>query len=408
MITFLQYMVFSVLIGLLKPTGAFPRSGLDLGGSRTRRDVTCRDNLEYPNGNICCLSCPAGTRMISPCTRAGEKGQCEECDYGTFTEHANGLKQCFKCTQCRSDQENVRLCTLIQDTECQCKSGRFCAPDEACEVCKKCSRCEKDEVIARNCTPTANTECKKIQLSSGSPSANTWVIMLLLLFAAVGIAVIAVCTWRHRRATGSQRNLSDGPKAGQHYSNKYPTEERRNGETRRLSCSNLMLPRQLVRAKSSAGLEDERKVLCESLSSSASNSQHSLTGLPSHPASPPRASPMVPRQPNRREDEQFPKLVPANGEESLRKCFGYFEEIDLAYHKRFFRHLGINDNVIKSKDDLPYEDRIHELLNIWVEKEGREASLNDLLKALLDLNQKRTAETVKENAIDSGQYFCEY
>ncbi|XP_044052520.1 hematopoietic death receptor isoform X2 [Siniperca chuatsi] len=353
MITFLQYMVFSVLIGLLKPTGAFPRSGLDLGGSRTRRDVTCRDNLEYPNGNICCLSCPAGTRMISPCTRAGEKGQCEECDYGTFTEHANGLKQCFKCTQCRSDQENVRLCTLIQDTECQCKSGRFCAPDEACEVCKKCSRCEKDEVIARNCTPTANTECKKIQLSSGSPSANTWVIMLLLLFAAVGIAVIAVCTWRHRRATGSQRNLSDGPKAGQHYSNKYPTEERRNGETRRLSCSNLMLPRQL-------------------------------------------------------EDEQFPKLVPANGEESLRKCFGYFEEIDLAYHKRFFRHLGINDNVIKSKDDLPYEDRIHELLNIWVEKEGREASLNDLLKALLDLNQKRTAETVKENAIDSGQYFCEY
>lgn len=91
----------------------------------------------------------------------------------------------------------------------------------------------------------------------------------------------------------------------------------------------------------------------------------------------------------------------------MRKCFGYFEEVDVNYHKRFFRHLGIMDNVMKSKEDLPYEDRIHELLNIWVEKEGREASLNDLLKALLALNQRRTAETVKENAIHSGQYFCE-
>lgn len=96
------------------------------------------------------------------------------------------------------------------------------------------------------------------------------------------------------------------------------------------------------------------------------------------------------------------------GEESLKKCFEYFEEIDVDYHKRFFRHLGIIDNVIKSKEQLPYEDRIHELLNIWVEKEGKEASLNDLLKALLDLNQRRTAENVKEYAIQNGHYFCEY
>lgn len=95
------------------------------------------------------------------------------------------------------------------------------------------------------------------------------------------------------------------------------------------------------------------------------------------------------------------------GEESLRRCFGYFEEMDVDYHKRFFRHLGISDNVIKGKEYLQYEDKIHELLNIWLEKEGRDASLNVLLKALLDLNQRRTAETVKENAIDNGHYVCE-
>uniref|UniRef100_A0A8C9Y2H5 Hematopoietic death receptor n=1 Tax=Sander lucioperca TaxID=283035 RepID=A0A8C9Y2H5_SANLU len=317
---------FLTLIWHLKPMGAYPQSGLDLVGNRTKRDVHCRPDLEYLNGNICCLYCPAGTHKISPCTRAGEKGKCEECEDGTYTEHANGLQLCLKCTQCRSDQEVVRPCTPTQDTECQCKLGRFCAPDQACEVCKTCSRCEEDEEMERSCTSTSNTECKKIQTNAVSTS-------------------------------GTQHSGTLQPKL----------------------------------AKSSAGIEEERKVLCESLcSSSASNSQHSLTGLPcsAFPAYPPSLSLFL-------------------GEESLRKCFEYFEEIDFYYHKRFFRHLGIMDNVIKSKDHLLYDDKIHELLNIWVEKEGKEATLNDLLKALLDLNQRRTAETVKENAVLNGHYFCD-
>lgn len=92
------------------------------------------------------------------------------------------------------------------------------------------------------------------------------------------------------------------------------------------------------------------------------------------------------------------------GEESLRTCFEYFEQVDYDYHKRFFRHLGIDDNVIKGKEGLLYEDKIHELLNIWIEKTGREASLNHLLRPLLDLNQRRTAEVIKERALRSGHY----
>lgn len=95
------------------------------------------------------------------------------------------------------------------------------------------------------------------------------------------------------------------------------------------------------------------------------------------------------------------------GEESLRKCFEYFEEIDLNQQNRFFRHLGIADNVIKSKDHLLYEDKIHDLLTIWVERVGREATLNDLLSALLDLNQRRTAEAVKEKALADRHYYVE-
>lgn len=77
------------------------------------------------------------------------------------------------------------------------------------------------------------------------------------------------------------------------------------------------------------------------------------------------------------------------------------------YHRKFFRHLGISDNVIKAKEVLHYEDRVHTLLNIWIEKAGREASLNDLLQVLLNLGQCRTAEVIKEKAVHQGYYLCE-
>ncbi|XP_073323391.1 tumor necrosis factor receptor superfamily member 10B-like isoform X2 [Pagrus major] len=347
-----RHEIFFLLVMLSKPLGVLLLlPGLDVGGSRTQRDVHCMENLEYPHGNICCLNCPAGTRLVSPCTTARQKGECVECDDGTYTVHSNSLKWCIRCTTCREDQEIVRACIHSQDAECQCKPGRFCAPDEACEVCKLCSRCAKDEVTVRNCTPTANTECKKIHPNPGSSSAKVpWIVTLIVLLV-VAVAIVVTLLWlRRRRSTDSQRNLPGGLKAGQHYNDNCSTEEGRNGEPQSLSCSSLMLPRTL---------------------------------------------------------EAFPKLVPVNGEESLRKCFEYFEDIDFNYHKRFFRNLGINDNVIKSKDDLLYEDKIHDLLNIWVEKEGRDASLNDLLKVLLDLNQRGTAEKVKEKAIHYAHYLCE-
>ncbi|XP_034452927.1 hematopoietic death receptor isoform X2 [Hippoglossus hippoglossus] len=340
---------FSVLVLLLSTTGVFPRPGIDFG-SRTQRDVHCTGNLEYPNGNKCCLNCPAGMHVTSHCIKTGERGQCQECDYETYTEHPNHLNQCLKCTKCRLDQDVVRHCMPTQDTECQCKAGRFCDPHQACEICKRCSKCEKDEEIERNCTSTTNTECKKIQPSSGSgsasASANTPVIVIIVISSLVVVAGgVAVFIWKKCRSTDTGRDLPEEIKVEQHYTDSCPTEERGYGETRRPSSSHWPL-----------------------------------------------------------KEEDFPKLNPVNGEESLRKCFEYFEDMEIDQHKRFFRNLGIRDNVIKSKELLPYEDKIHELLNIWVEKEGREASLNDLLKALLDLKQRQTAETVMGKAIQDGHY----
>ncbi|KAM9392868.1 tumor necrosis factor receptor superfamily member 10B-like isoform 1-T1 [Pholidichthys leucotaenia] len=393
------YMLF-VFIYLPKLAEAYPQP--NLGGSRQWGTDRCRDDVAYMDGPNCCLYCPAGNYVKSPCTTSGELGTCVACGNGTFTEHANGLKKCFKCTQCRDDQETVRWCTLSQNTECRCKSGRFCDPDHACEVCKKCSRCKSDEVIVRNCTSTTDTECKKTPSPSSSVSGivAAIVVPLVLLFI---LAIAVLLCWRCR-VSDSQSDLS-GIKTEPHYTDISTIDD----ETQRPDGTNLILSLQPVRFRSPVAVEEERKMLCESLTSSASNSEYSLTGVqpPAFPAAPTRDASAIARQNNRREEETFPILIPKNGEQSLRRCFEYFEELDMDHHKRFFRQVSLSDNVIKSKEQLPYEDRIHELLNIWVEKEGKEASLNDLLRALISLNQRRTAETIMENAIQNGHYVLE-
>ncbi|XP_068167528.1 hematopoietic death receptor isoform X2 [Antennarius striatus] len=342
--------VFLSLVLSFNPTGAFVQPG----GNRKRRDVRCRESLEYRSGSICCLNCPAGQYLQSSCTTAGQRGECKQCEDGTYTEHTNHLDKCFKCTQCRSDQEVVSACTLTHNTECRCRAGSFCAPDQACEVCKKCSRCAKDEEIVRNCTSTINTECKKIQPKPGSLSVNTSVVLPISLVAAFAVValLIVVCVRMRHRSKDPGADVLDCLKAEQNDCSSCSPDDGRNGDAQTVSCSGLILTRK--------------------------------------PA-----------------DEKFPQLVPVNGEESLRKCFGYFEDIDVDYHKRFFRHLNFHDNAIKSKEHLTYEDRIHELLNVWIEREGREASLNVLLRALLDLNQRRTAEIIKEKAIHDGHYFSQ-
>ncbi|XP_054630632.1 hematopoietic death receptor isoform X6 [Dunckerocampus dactyliophorus] len=340
----LHVIVPYVLIGLFASVATFPRASSDLRDTRTRREVVCRDE-EYLNNNICCLKCPAGTRVKSHCTTPREKGRCEECAAETYAEHANDFKQCIKCTTCHSDQEIVRPCSHTQDTECQCIEGRFCAPEQACEVCKKCSRCGKDEKVVRNCTATSNTECKKIQLQPDSASANALYIILGggVTLVCLSLVLWAICCYtKKRRAADS---LGNGVKVEN-------VQERKNEQTQSVRCPNLILSQPL-------------------------------------------------------EEEPFPKLIPVNGVESLRMCFQYFEEVDSDYHRKFFRQLGVNDNVIKSKDQLLYDDRIHELLNIWLEKEGKEASLNDLLDALLECNQKRTAELIKGKALEDGHYISE-
>ncbi|XP_014869642.1 PREDICTED: tumor necrosis factor receptor superfamily member 10B-like isoform X1 [Poecilia mexicana] len=363
-------------LAVLQLVVAYPQRGVKSG-----RSVSCKEDIEYLHNGICCVKCEAGLYVQTPCTETGKKGTCEECGYGTFTEHANGLKQCIKCTQCPPDQEIVRGCSHTQDTLCQCKPGKYCHPDEACEICKKCSRCNSDEEVVKNCTSTSNTECKKRQ-SNSSPEADTTLIAVLTLVFVVlflGFVILIFIFWKKKWKTADSNSFKPG----------YIS----------VSKPHSTNPSTYVNVYKPQGKGKEETInLCESNPSSASSSQHNLTD----PAE------MLPwEDPNRREEVPFPTLIPKNGVESLTACFEFFEELNVDFHNRFFRKLSIEDNKIRSKDHHSHEDRIHYLLAYWVEKKGKEASLNDLLRALLDLNQRRTAETIMDNAIKKGYYELE-
>ncbi|KAF3850415.1 hypothetical protein F7725_012187, partial [Dissostichus mawsoni] len=197
-------------------------------------------------------------RVASHCSTAGGESVCEECADGTFTEHDNGLKQCFKCAQCRSERGGSVL------------------------------------------------RMKPVKCAEDAPE--------------------------------SQSSPPDGLKAGQ---------------------SPLLVRSRSCREEE----EEERRVLCESLSSSTTNSQLSLSALP--PANPPPPSSRPARRKSSMREES---------DDSLRKCFQFFDELDFAFHRRFFRHLDVSDNDIKSKEHLHlYEDKIYALLNIWLEMKGRDA-----------------------------------
>ncbi|CAL1615319.1 unnamed protein product [Knipowitschia caucasica] len=364
--------------------GAFFESSLDPGLNRSRRAIHCNTELEYHHEGYCCRNCPAGTHMKKPCSTPGGPSDCEECASGTYTALGNGLEKCLSCSRCRADQAVVRACESTHNIECQCKAGGFCEEDQACEVCRRCLRCGSDETLVRNCTPTRNTECKKNPPNPGHAADMTAVRVAVGLVVPLVAAVVLLIFCLHRR----KKKTSDSG---------------RTPAALTLNCNGTEKGRwSLVRPKSlpvgDVGDVEEERGLC-----STSNSQDNLiTSLPLFTCSAPAAPALT--LPNTRVDVPQFNVRPVNGQVSLTSCFEFFEELDIHYHKRFFRHLGLSDNVIISKEPLMYVDRVHDLLNLWLERRGRQASLEDLLRALLELNQRRTAEVIVERALQAGFY----
>ncbi|XP_050965093.1 hematopoietic death receptor [Labeo rohita] len=348
----MRYIIILVLL-LLNVINA-AKSHLDMAwaqGSiknRSSRDVSCREGLEYEHDNICCLNCPAGTYVKKACVRHSEKGVCEPCEFDKFTEHDHGLRMCLSCSKCRIDEETVEKCTNTQNTRCKCKQGSFCLPDQPCEVCKKCSRCKEDEEIVQSCTDISNTVCRK-RSSLGNSNSVTFIIVVTLV--AMLALIVGIVYWT--KSKPSKRAVTSRS------------------------------PREMVKIcmGDSEEVKEERQ---NAHNSRMDDSSQSFL------------------EENYVERESLRRLVPLNGEESLKKTFDFFEEMDVHYHNRFFRFIGLSDNSIKSADSLFPEDRVYELLKIWMEKEGLKADFNSLIEALIYLDQRLSAENIISKAISNG------
>ncbi|XP_063050975.1 hematopoietic death receptor isoform X2 [Engraulis encrasicolus] len=412
--------------------------------NRTVRGISCKAGA-YAHDGLCCLKCPPGTYVKEHCSGTLEEGTCEACDYDTYTEHENGLTQCLSCTKCPPDQVPTKTCSRTSDTECQCREGTFCLPDHACEVCKKCSKCKEDEFEKKRCTSTSNTICDKKAKVNTTDEQKTvlegffgviiavCVVLPLLVIAGIAIYVL-------RRKWPQKLRDAIGRKHASH-GKSVPSET---GEE---SFSAMREPehrplKQLVGSATSP--EDEDTGLGDSLPNTASSSQASLSALP--PTLPPAPLPCVvpPTQaqpqppiactngnwsynsggacnsssnssslsPNPLiqplirivEHNGIPRLVPTNGDESLRKSFDLFDEVDVLFHKRFFRHIGLGDNDIRSTETVCPDDKMYTLLRMWRERQGMKASINDLIDALLHLDQRLSAENIIAKAVEFGLY----
>ncbi|KAF3701807.1 Tumor necrosis factor receptor superfamily member 26 TNF receptor -like protein 3 Precursor [Channa argus] len=394
---------------------------------------TCVENEQYSHQGVCCLNCQAGTYVHKTCERDQEPGICLPCEHGqTYTEHSNGMNRCLPCTHCRSDEITTASCTPTTDTRCQCKQGTFCVPDQACEVCKRCAKCKPGEEEVKKCTPFSNTVCQKQDPSptenspappipSPSPPADI-TIPLCVFLAILLILILLAAYWFVKK----QQSL-EMPCLKSHCDSseivKIPigesettAEERQNnqnagleGEESRPESRPLLQETQPEITKASPPLEDEDRGLGDSLPNTTSSSQTSLSALPTAASSgnTPHQSPTAFRPPPAdMDDPLLHRLLPLLGsEKSLKKSFDLFDEfLDVRIHNKFFRMIGVSDNHIRIAENGAPGDKVYELLKNWMQRQGLKADINDLLEALLGLDQRRSAECIAFAALQKGFY----
>lgn len=187
----------------------------------------CGEN-EFQSDTFCCQICPAGTYVLKPCQRDHGQSECVPCEPGYFMKHSGSELSCFRCSQCRDDQEEAAECSQTADRECLCKQGTYCNSENCVEKCLPCSRCPNGRVI-RQCNATMDTLCDTLDSESGMPSCHCLclsgaekaivVIAAVVVIIAAVINIIAPFITTRFYKRGCQSSSYDSAEAIQLYSN---------------------------------------------------------------------------------------------------------------------------------------------------------------------------------------------
>ncbi|XP_010622254.1 tumor necrosis factor receptor superfamily member 10A isoform X2 [Fukomys damarensis] len=366
--------------------------------------------------------CPAGSYLSE------KSRQCEECEEGVdYTSHPNELPACIPCRVCAQEERQEHPCNKTTNTVCYCKNGTFRAEGSP-EFCQKCqTRCPNGKVMVSPCAPRSDLKC--VDKESAFPViCGIAVVSLLAVAVAVAVLVWKAGWWRlcgqssifsrcpstqalvqcvksrtprdelHKSPASSPRRPSSLPGCEQDselgdtakdlISPSKPSrgsEAQDNDQNEALSCSFLQHDEHEIE-------QQEQIVTRKGVPEQRAGETERLLGPAEAERSPVRRKP----------------LVPASGvdpSEALRRLFTYCAEVvDHNSWDRFMQELGLTPNeIFLARVSRPH-DPLYEMLQKWLNKTGRNASLNTLLGALDKLGQKLAKEKMVEYAVNSGNF----
>uniref|UniRef100_A0A8D0S2G4 Tumor necrosis factor receptor superfamily member 10A n=1 Tax=Sus scrofa TaxID=9823 RepID=A0A8D0S2G4_PIG len=350
--------------------------------------------------------------LCPPGYHVSEDGKnCTSCIHGVdFTIYWNVLPSCLPCTTCKSGEEEKTPCTATADTRCECKPGTF-REENSPEFCQKShTRCPDGMVMATPCTPSSDLKCMDQESgtrgsgeapdlgepvttnlqppTASSPSSGNSELVVgiavpcsILLLAVVIACLVCKCKVQ---GCGLHRKFMDKVLFWRSHPSRGP-----GAQDNKLMCGDSLST--LLTKKEQEDQEQEKPA--DVTVQSSREAEHLL-----EPAA--AEGSRVRRGP----------LVPADGEdptECLRQCFDDFSNIvPCDCWDKLMRKMGLNQNeILQSRDRARNTgDALYEMLETWVRRKGREASVNNLLDALEALGQRSAKEEIEDKLVDSGKF----
>ncbi|XP_027709632.1 tumor necrosis factor receptor superfamily member 10A-like isoform X2 [Vombatus ursinus] len=328
--------------------------------------------------------CPAG-EYLKPASIPNTTAVCMPCHSGIdFTEYPNGLPSCIPCQICKPDQEEVMPCNATRNTQCRCKSGTFCPKDHPCEICKRCkSKCPRGMVEVSSCSHWSDLECT-YPLPSDTRShwiTASLVIVVVLFFVVVVFGILSRCTCAVSGADNSSlRNPLDikhdyHPQHPEAWGNEHPESDH------------------------------------QRQANSPENQGNEYSGRLEEVITTPKTTTMNGYHPGQAEAPQVnPKsLFPADGDhiKTLEKSFFIFEQIvPWDCWNQYMRQLGLSQNEIQQARaaESNVKDQPNSMLMAWLNKTGKEATMDRLLQTLDKIHQRAARETIHDELIKSKLY----
>ncbi|XP_032869547.1 tumor necrosis factor receptor superfamily member 10A-like isoform X2 [Amblyraja radiata] len=422
-----------------------------------RRNRCKTEDYYRVRSDLCCRNCPAGTHVTEHCRKDQERAKCEPCVKGeAFTEYENGLTECMPCTVCRDDEEQVAACNVSKNAVCQCQAGRyFCTDNRVCEMCRRCtSRCPDGEIVQNNCTPTSNTVCRKNIPGKDSPQMSRGMLAVVIVSSLVlalafflGLILAVRYIWKKYPqlqqsdpenemmqgadpALVNDNHLGTSGRGGTSVDTSGHNADNDNSEAMTLlvnkpeaspedragacdqgPCHSRTVDLPLDQGDTSLigqnGLSSSRDLACVLNTTSLCNC--GATGNETGGASNARCSAGITPSVSDTDTVTSKHHCSDNKSrqiEDLRRSFNLFiEKVPLKKWRQFMRKLDLTDNEIETAEtnnSKNIEEAHYQMLNTWLQKAGRAASLNVLLNTLKDMDLNDAADNIQKNLKSSS------